>query len=84
MAGPAIPGAAGDLEPLVAAHDPAAIMTCWAPVSAAAVQSPCGLRVIARLGVGLDNIAMDAAGAQGARLTNRKRRRKNGRLPDSA
>ena len=70
VAGPAIAGAAGDVEALVAAHDPAAIMTCWAPVSAAAVQSPSGLRIVARLGVGLDNIAMDAASARGAWVTN--------------
>ncbi len=70
VAGPAIAGTADDVEALVAAHDPAAIMTCWAPVSAAAIQSPSDLRVVARLGVGLDNIAIDAASARGAWVTN--------------
>ena len=45
-------------------------MTCWAPVSAAAIQAPSGLRIVARLGVGLDNIAIDAASARGAWVTN--------------
>jgi D-3-phosphoglycerate dehydrogenase len=70
VSGPAVAGTASDVEALVAAHDPAAIMTCWAPVSAAAVQSPSDLRIIARLGVGLDNIATDAASARGAWVTN--------------
>ncbi len=70
VAGPAIAGTADDVAALVAAHDPAAIMTCWAPVSAAAVQSPSDLRIVARLGVGLDNIATDAASARGAWVTN--------------
>jgi len=70
VAGPAIAGTADDVEALVVAHDPAAIMTCWAPVSAAAIQSPSDLRIVARLGVGLDNIAMDAASVRGAWVTN--------------
>jgi len=70
VAGPAIAGTAEEVAALVAAHDPAAIMTCWAPVSAAAVQSPSDLRIVARLGVGLDNIATDAASARGAWVTN--------------
>ena len=52
------------------AHDPAAVMTCWAPVSTAAVEAPSGLRIIARLGVGIDNIAVDAASSRGAWVTN--------------
>ena len=70
VAGSASAGTADDVAALVAAHDPAAIMTCWAPVSAAAVQSPSDLRIVARLGVGLDNIAVDAASARGAWVTN--------------
>ena len=70
VAGPAVAGTAAQVAELVAAHDPAAIMTCWAPVPAAAVRSPSDLRIVARLGVGLDNIAVDAASARGAWVTN--------------
>ena len=70
VAGPATAGTADEVAALIQAHDPAAVMTCWAPVSAAAVQAPSGLRIVARLGVGLDNIAVDAASARGAWVTN--------------
>ena len=70
VAGPATAGTADEVAALVQVHDPAAIMTCWAPVSAAAVQAPSRLRIVARLGVGLDNIAVDAASARGAWVTN--------------
>jgi D-3-phosphoglycerate dehydrogenase len=36
-------------------------MTCWAPVSAAAIAASRALSVVARMGVVLDNIAIDAA-----------------------
>lgn len=39
------------IEALVAAHDPAAILTCWAEVSAAAIRAPQTLRIVQRLGV---------------------------------
>jgi len=70
VAGPieALPGSA--IEALVAQHRPHAIMCCWAAVSAAAIQTPPDLRVVARLGVGLDNIAIPAATARGAWVTN--------------
>ena len=58
------------IEALVAAHDPAAIMACWAEVSAAAIRAPRTLRIVQRLGVGLDNIAVEAATARGAWVAN--------------
>jgi D-3-phosphoglycerate dehydrogenase len=64
----ALPQAA--IEALVAEHRPHAIMCCWAPVSARAIQAPPDLRIVARLGVGLDNIAIPAATARGAWVTN--------------
>lgn len=70
VAGPAVAGTAEEVAALVAAHDPAAVMTCWAPVSAAAIRSPSDLRIVARMGVGLDNIAVDAAATRGAWVTN--------------
>jgi D-3-phosphoglycerate dehydrogenase len=45
-------------------------MTCWAPVSAAAIAAPPALKIIARLGVGLDNIDVAAATARGVVVTN--------------
>src|ERR1700722_664731 len=59
VAGPARPASATEIERLAAAHDPVAIMTCWAQVSAAAVASPSRLMTVTRMGVGLDNIAVE-------------------------
>jgi D-3-phosphoglycerate dehydrogenase len=58
------------IDELIARHQPHAIMCCWAPVSAAAIESVIDLRSVARLGVGLDNIAIPAATARGAWVTN--------------
>jgi len=70
VGGPATAGSTADIEALVRAHDPSAIMTCWAPVSAAAIASPPALKIVARMGVGLDNIDIAAATARGAVVTN--------------
>ncbi|HKX42512.1 MAG TPA: C-terminal binding protein [Burkholderiaceae bacterium] len=70
VAGPAAPAPASDIESLVREHQPAGILTCWAEVSAAAVAASKSLRIVARLGVGLDNIAVQAATAQGVWVTN--------------
>jgi len=58
------------IDDLVAEHQPHAIMCCWAPVSERAINAPRDLRIVARLGVGLDNIAIAAATARGAWVTN--------------
>lgn len=58
------------IEALVAMHDPQAIMTCWAQVSARAVAAPRDLRVVQRVGVGLDNIAVEAATRRGTWVAN--------------
>ncbi|MFI2632811.1 C-terminal binding protein [Streptomyces collinus] len=70
VTGPAEPSSAGAIEKLVAQHRPAGILTCWAPVSGAAIGTSPDLRVVARLGVGLDNIAVDAATERGVWVTN--------------
>jgi D-3-phosphoglycerate dehydrogenase len=70
VAGPAVAGSEEDIERLVAEHDPDAILTCWAPVSARAITSAARLKIVARLGVGLDNIDVGAATAVGAWVTN--------------
>ncbi|WP_018235771.1 C-terminal binding protein [Ensifer sp. BR816] len=70
VSGPANPAPAEQIEALVRDHQPAAILTCWAQVSAAAIAAAPDLRIVARLGVGLDNIAVDAATARGIWVTN--------------
>lgn len=70
VAGASAPAAPAAIERLIAAHDPHAIMTCWAEVSAAAIASPGDLRIVQRIGVGLDNIAVGAATARGAWVAN--------------
>ncbi|MGR6968634.1 C-terminal binding protein [Streptomyces cynarae] len=70
VAGPAEPASAEVIEELVAEHRPAGILTCWAPVSATAIGTSPDLRIVARLGVGLDNIAVQAATERGVWVTN--------------
>jgi D-3-phosphoglycerate dehydrogenase len=47
-----------------------AIMTCWAQVTEAVVRAAKECRHIARMGIGLDNIAVSAATERGIRVTN--------------
>ena len=70
VSGPAKAAPADVIAGLAAEHQPAAIMTNWAPVSAAAIAASAGLRIVARLGVGLDNIAVDEATRRGIWVTN--------------
>src|SRR5579872_1123192 len=70
VTGPSKPAAADAIAALAAEHQPAAIMTNWAPVSAAAIGASRELRVVTRLGVGLDNIAVDEATRRGIWVTN--------------
>jgi D-3-phosphoglycerate dehydrogenase len=70
ITGPATPSPATDIDRLVREHKPSAIMTCWAQVSAAAIAGSPELKIVARLGVGLDNIAVDEATKRGVWVTN--------------
>ena len=70
VAGPADPAPAGTIDALAAEHQPTAILTCWASVSAQAIASSAPLRVVARMGVGLDNIDVAAATGRGVLVTN--------------
>lgn len=70
VAGPAGTTDADGVERLVAEHAAAAVLTCWAPVTAAAITASPALRVVARMGVGLDNIDVAAATAHGVLVTN--------------
>ncbi|AMB40323.1 MULTISPECIES: C-terminal binding protein [Paenarthrobacter] len=70
ISGPADPAPVETIDALVAEHQPAAILTCWAAVSADAIASSVPLRIVARMGVGLDNIAVSAATNRGVQVTN--------------
>jgi len=70
VAGPARPAAATVIDELAARHRPQAIMTNWAQVSATAIAACPDLKLVARIGVGLDNIAVDDATRRGAWVTN--------------
>ncbi|MGD9536902.1 MAG: C-terminal binding protein [Alphaproteobacteria bacterium] len=70
VTGPSAAAPAAEIEALIAANDPAAILTCWALVSERAIAAPSALKIVARMGVGLDNIDIPAATARGAWVTN--------------
>lgn len=70
VSGPASPAAASSIEALVQEHRPTGIMTCWAPLSARAIEAAPDLKIVARLGVGLDNIAVETATARSVLVTN--------------
>ncbi len=70
IAGPIEASAAPVIEATVAQHRPQAIMCCWAPVSERAIESARDLKIVSRMGVGLDNIAVAAASERGAWVTN--------------
>lgn len=70
VTGPQKPAAAEVIARLSEQHQPMAIMTTWAPVSAEAIAASRNLRIVARLGVGLDNIAVEVATARGVWVSN--------------
>lgn len=70
VTGPAQPAAAPAITALASEHQPVAILTNWAPVSGATIAASSRLRIVTRLGVGLDNIAVDEATRRGIWVTN--------------
>jgi D-3-phosphoglycerate dehydrogenase len=70
VAGPEAAGSAEEVEELIERANPVAILTCWAPVSKKAINLPSHLAIVARLGVGLDNIEVAAATKRGSWVTN--------------
>lgn len=70
FAGPMEAPDAAAVEAMIAEANPHAILTCWAQVNAAAIAAPAELAIVARIGVGLDNIDVPAATARGAFVTN--------------
>ena len=69
-AGPSSPASAETIAQMARQQQPAAILTCWAQVSADAIAASPNLRIVARLGIGLDNIAVDEATRRGVWVTN--------------
>ncbi|MFO1013345.1 MAG: C-terminal binding protein [Caulobacteraceae bacterium] len=70
ISGPRVAAAPEMIDGLIAQHQPAAIMTCWALVTRQAVLTNPNLKFIQRFGVGLDNIAVDAATEAGIPVAN--------------
>ena len=70
IAGPKAAPPAQAITALCAEHRPQAVMTCWAIVNAQAIAHCQDLEIVARVGVGLDNIDRHAAAVRGAIVTN--------------
>jgi D-3-phosphoglycerate dehydrogenase len=70
FAGPVEAPDAATVERMIVEVNPDAVITCWAKVNDNAVNSPAKLRVVARLGIGIDNIAVEAATKRGVWVTN--------------
>lgn len=70
VAGASEPAPEAQIDELILQHNPAAVLTCWARVSAKAIAASPDLKIVTRMGVGLDNIAVDAATRHGAWVTN--------------
>lgn len=70
VCGSSSPASAQAIEALVREHQPSAVLTCWASVSGAAVRGSSALKIVARLGVGLDNIDVPACTERGIWVTN--------------
>jgi len=70
VTGPSRAAPAEVIAGLAARHRPNAVMTCWAEVTRAAIEACPALEIVARIGVGLDNIDREAAAARGAVVTN--------------
>lgn len=70
VAGPSAPSSAEVIEALMLEHQPDAVLFCWAPVTEKAIRSVPHLKLAARLGVGLDNLAVDVCTELGIWVTN--------------
>ncbi|WP_338889190.1 C-terminal binding protein [Rhodococcus sovatensis] len=64
------PNPVEEIDRLVSDTQPDAILTCWDRISDVAISSAKNLRVITRLGIGLDNIAVSTATSHGVVVTN--------------
>jgi phosphoglycerate dehydrogenase-like enzyme/tRNA A-37 threonylcarbamoyl transferase component Bud32 len=68
--GSSVSGTRQEIDRLVEEHDPIGILTWRAPLSSRAVRNPSDLRIIARFGIDLDDIDVEAATARGTWVTN--------------
>jgi D-3-phosphoglycerate dehydrogenase len=57
-------------EVIAAAQDADVLIVQWAPVTQSVIQSLPKLKAIVRYGIGIDNIALDAARDQGVKVSN--------------
>jgi D-3-phosphoglycerate dehydrogenase len=70
VAGPADAAPAETIEQLMVEHQPEAVLFNWAPVTEKAITSVPNLKLAARLGVGIDNLAVDTCTERGIWVTN--------------
>lgn len=70
VSGPSEVLPASEIDALAKEHRPVAIMACWAKVSEAAIAASPDLRLVQRIGVGLDNIAVEFASERGVPVAN--------------
>lgn len=69
-AGTSVPATPDEIADWVSRVRPDAIMTCWGEVTADAIRASEPLRIVQRIGVGLDNIAVPAATDRGVWVAN--------------
>jgi D-3-phosphoglycerate dehydrogenase len=70
IAGPPTPGKADEVAAFIAKHDPESILVAYAPITAEVLAAGPHLRHVAKTGIGIDNIALDAATQRGVLVTN--------------
>ncbi len=70
IVGPPAPGKADEVAALIAKHDPESILVAYAPITAEVLAAGPHLRHVAKTGIGIDNIALDAATQRGVLVTN--------------
>ena len=64
------PGTADEIRAFVAQHDPDVIMVTYGQITDAVMAAAPRLRHVARIGIGTDNVAIDAATKRGVLVTN--------------
>lgn len=64
------PGSSDETAAFVAEHDPHSILVAYAPITPQVLAAAPHLRHVAKTGIGIDNIALDAATQRGVLVTN--------------
>lgn len=65
-----LPNNTSESELIAAASDCNAIMTCWAQTTASVIAAAPDCQIVARMGIGLDNIDLEFCTSQGIPVTN--------------